>query len=220
MLGAIGIFLYVGAEVSIGSFLVNYLSQPFYRRAQGSRCGEICGPVLGWSDGRAVHRLHFSCPTENDATEHLDWIGFFSLRWHFHTTSQGIGLRRSCTSDCGCQSSSFSSWAQEDPERLWHSWPSVLRSLSSLQWSLRRAGNVDSPFGWTLQLHHVPNDIHSCDRPNSVVTPVKDRASSAWRSSAAALIPVLQGAFADAIGIHHAFFSPGLVLYLRRLLRT
>jgi len=28
VLGAIGIFLYVGAEVSIGSFLVNYFSQP------------------------------------------------------------------------------------------------------------------------------------------------------------------------------------------------
>lgn len=29
VLGAIGIFVYVGAEVSIGSFLVNYLGQPF-----------------------------------------------------------------------------------------------------------------------------------------------------------------------------------------------
>jgi FHS family L-fucose permease-like MFS transporter len=29
VLGAIGIFVYVGAEVSIGSFLVNYLSQPY-----------------------------------------------------------------------------------------------------------------------------------------------------------------------------------------------
>ena len=29
VLGAIGIFLYVGAEVSIGSFLVNYFSQPY-----------------------------------------------------------------------------------------------------------------------------------------------------------------------------------------------
>ena len=28
MLGAIGIFVYVGAEVSIGSFLINYFSQP------------------------------------------------------------------------------------------------------------------------------------------------------------------------------------------------
>src|SRR5262249_8608529 len=28
VLGAIGIFIYVGAEVSIGSFLVNYFSQP------------------------------------------------------------------------------------------------------------------------------------------------------------------------------------------------
>jgi FHS family L-fucose permease-like MFS transporter len=29
VLGAIGIFIYVGAEVSIGSFLVNYFSQPY-----------------------------------------------------------------------------------------------------------------------------------------------------------------------------------------------
>jgi FHS family L-fucose permease-like MFS transporter len=29
LLGVIGIFVYVGAEVSIGSFLVNYFSQPF-----------------------------------------------------------------------------------------------------------------------------------------------------------------------------------------------
>jgi FHS family L-fucose permease-like MFS transporter len=44
VLGAVGIFLYVGAEVSIGSFLVNFMSQP---------------DIAGFSEAEAAHYVSY-----------------------------------------------------------------------------------------------------------------------------------------------------------------
>lgn len=44
VLGAVGIFLYVGAEVSIGSFLVNFMSQP---------------DIAGFSEAEAAHHVSY-----------------------------------------------------------------------------------------------------------------------------------------------------------------
>ncbi|WP_246737883.1 MULTISPECIES: sugar MFS transporter [Rhizobium] len=44
VLGAVGIFLYVGAEVSIGSFLVNFMSQP---------------DIAGFSEAEAAHHVAY-----------------------------------------------------------------------------------------------------------------------------------------------------------------
>ncbi len=50
MLGAVGIFVYVGGEVAIGSFLVNYISQPFI----GAMSVEAAGRYLSFYWGGAM----------------------------------------------------------------------------------------------------------------------------------------------------------------------
>ncbi len=61
VLGAIGIFLYVGAEVSIGSFLVNYIGQPFVAGFSPERAGKFVafywgGAMVGRFVGSALQR--------------------------------------------------------------------------------------------------------------------------------------------------------------------
>jgi MFS transporter, FHS family, L-fucose permease len=61
ILGAIGIFVYVGAEVSIGSFLVNYLSQPYIAGMPEVEAGKYVsfywgGAMVGRFIGAAVMR--------------------------------------------------------------------------------------------------------------------------------------------------------------------
>lgn len=58
-LGAIGIFVYVGAEVSIGSFLVNYLSQPEIAGLREAEAGQYVslywgGAMVGRFIGSAI----------------------------------------------------------------------------------------------------------------------------------------------------------------------
>ena len=57
LFGAIGIFAYVGAEVSIGSFLVNYFGLPQDRRSSRVNRGGLCFLLLGWCHDRALCRL-------------------------------------------------------------------------------------------------------------------------------------------------------------------
>ncbi len=61
ILGAVGIFVYVGAEVSIGSFLVNYLGQPDIAGLAESQAGKFVsfywgGAMIGRFIGAAVQR--------------------------------------------------------------------------------------------------------------------------------------------------------------------
>lgn len=61
VLGAVAIFLYVGAEVSIGSFLVNYFGQPFIAGLKDSDAGKFVsfywgGAMVGRFIGSAVQR--------------------------------------------------------------------------------------------------------------------------------------------------------------------
>ena len=56
VLGAIAIFVYVGGEVSIGSFLVNYLGEPYIAGLSAAEAGRYLSLLLGRRDGRAVHR--------------------------------------------------------------------------------------------------------------------------------------------------------------------
>ncbi|MGE5402634.1 MAG: L-fucose:H+ symporter permease [Ignavibacteriales bacterium] len=61
VLGALGIFVYVGAEVSIGSFLVNYLGQPFIANLPAAEAGKYVsfywgGAMVGRFIGSAVQR--------------------------------------------------------------------------------------------------------------------------------------------------------------------
>lgn len=61
VLGAVGIFVYVGGEVAIGSFLVNYISQPFIGGMDVAEAGKFVsfywgGAMVGRFVGSAVMR--------------------------------------------------------------------------------------------------------------------------------------------------------------------
>ncbi|MFH0813185.1 MAG: L-fucose:H+ symporter permease [Pseudomonadota bacterium] len=61
VLGAVGIFIYVGAEVSIGSFLVNYIGQPYIAGLPEAKAGKLVsfywgGAMIGRFIGSAVQR--------------------------------------------------------------------------------------------------------------------------------------------------------------------
>ncbi len=71
--GAIAIFVYVGAEVSIGSFLVNYFSQPDIGGMTAKIAGRFRCLLLGWGHGRAIHRIRAIAEDE-------DWPPSWHLR--------------------------------------------------------------------------------------------------------------------------------------------
>ena len=61
VLGAVGIFVYVGAEVSIGSFLVNYFGQDYIVGYTAAKAGEMvalywAGAMIGRFIGSAVQK--------------------------------------------------------------------------------------------------------------------------------------------------------------------
>jgi len=61
ILGAIGLFIYVGAEVSVGSFLINYLGQPYIAGLNPADAGKFVsfywgGSMVGRFIGSALQR--------------------------------------------------------------------------------------------------------------------------------------------------------------------
>ena len=70
--GVIGIFVYVGAEVAIGSFLVELLQSAVYRQPFGERRGQVGFVVLGRCNGGPLHRRPGAAET---ARGNGSWIG-------------------------------------------------------------------------------------------------------------------------------------------------
>jgi FHS family L-fucose permease-like MFS transporter len=67
LLGALGIFLYVGAEVSIASLMINFLSHP-----------DVMRPMLENPDGTTVLGIfHFEGGAEERAGKMLSWLYWF-----------------------------------------------------------------------------------------------------------------------------------------------
>ncbi len=66
--GAIGIFVYVGAEVSIGSFLVNYFGATRDRWPDGKSRRQLRRFLLGRRDGGTLHRIRASAKSEDAGT--------------------------------------------------------------------------------------------------------------------------------------------------------
>jgi FHS family L-fucose permease-like MFS transporter len=73
ILGAIGIFAYVGAEVSIGSFLVNYFSLPEIAGPVREVRSRFCFLLLGWHHDRTLCRCRTS-------TADQSWLPAGSMR--------------------------------------------------------------------------------------------------------------------------------------------
>ena len=163
ILGAVGIFVYVGAEVSIGSFLVNYFSQPEI----GGLSEKIAASyvALYWG-GAMVGRFIGSGLLQRVRTGHL------------------LGLCAVCAA--------------------------VLVAISMMStghvamWSILLVGFFNSimfPSIFTLGVAELG--------------PLTGDGSGVMIMAivGGALIPLAQGAVADRIGIHHAFFMP-VICYL------
>jgi FHS family L-fucose permease-like MFS transporter len=161
--GAIGIFVYVGAEVSIGSFLVNYFSQPEI----GGLTEKVAASFVAFYWGGAmVGRFIGSGLLQKMKTGHL------------------LGICAVCAAALVTIS--------------------MLTSGHFAMWSIILVGFFNSimfPSIFTLGVAELG--------------PLTGDGSGVMIMAivGGALIPLAQGAIADKIGIHHAFFLP-VICYL------
>lgn len=160
VLGAIAIFLYVGAEVSIGSFLVNYFGQSFIAGLKDSDAGKLVsfywgGAMVGRFIGSAVQR-------KISPAKVLIFNSFIA-------GSLVI--------------------------------VSMLTSGHLAMWTILAVGVVNSimfPTIFTLAIDGLGK--HTGQASGILCTAIVG----------GAILPVIQGFFADNIGIQHAFFVPVL----------
>lgn len=158
VLGAASIFVYVGAEVSIGSFLVNYLGQPFIAGLPESEAGKYVsfywgGAMIGRFIGSAVQRK----------------------------IKPGVVL-------------AFNAFAAALLVVV-----TMLTNGQVAMWSILAVGLFNSimfPTIFTLAIDGLGK--HTGQGSGILCMAIVG----------GALIPLLQGFFADNIGIHHAFFLP------------
>ncbi len=160
VLGAIGIFVYVGGEVSIGSFLVNYIGQPFIAGLKEADAGKFVsfywgGAMIGRFIGSAVQR-------KINPGKVLT----------FNALMAGILVLIS-----------------------------MFTFGSVAMWAILAVGLFNSimfPTIFTLAIDGLGK--HTGQASGILCTAIVG----------GAILPVVQGFFADNIGIHHAFFIPVL----------
>lgn len=160
VLGVIGIFVYVGAEVSIGSFLVNYFSQP---------------SIGGMSEKEAAVYVSFYWGAA--------MVGRFIGSAILQRLSTGVVLGFAAIAACLLVTAS------------------MLGSGSMAVWSIILVGLFNSvmfPSIFTLGI--------------AGLGPLTGKGSGLLIAAivGGAIIPVVQGGFADRIGIHHAFIVPAV----------
>ena len=209
MLGAIGIFLYVGAEVSIGSFLVNYLSQPFIAGLKEADAGKYValywgGAMVGRFIGSIslaqlkttrrniliglvfLFAVAFSYYITRDWTETLVYLGFVVANLLVFLVGAGRPGK----------TLAFLAFGASVLVIL-----TMVFSGAPAMWTVLSVGLFNSimfPTIFTLAIDQLGR--HTGEGSGILCMAIVG----------GALIPVLQGAFADAIGIHHAFFLPVL----------
>ena len=158
--GAVAIFLYVGAEVSIGSFLVNYFGQPFIAGLKDSDAGKFVsfywgGAMVGRFIGSVVQR-------KINPAKVLIFNSFFAASLVII---------------------------------------SMLTFGAVAMWTILAVGMFNSimfPTIFTLAIDGLGK--HTGQASGILCTAIVG----------GAILPVVQGFFADNIGIHHAFFIPVL----------
>jgi FHS family L-fucose permease-like MFS transporter len=161
--GALGLFAYVGAEVSIGSFLVNYLGQP---DIAGFSPQVAAGYVSFYWGGAMVGRFIGAAVLQRIKTAHL------------------LAICAICTATLVLVS--------------------MLTSGHLAMWSMIGVGFFNSimfPSIFTLGVAELgPLTGNGSGLMNMAIV-------------GGAIVPLIQGAMADRIGIHHAFFLP-VICYL------
>lgn len=160
ILGAVAIFVYVGGEVSIGSFLVNYLGQSYIAGLREADAGKLVslywgGAMIGRFIGSAVQRK----------------------------IKPGKVLAFNAVVAAGLVIISMITYGQ------------------IAMWSILAVGLFNSimfPTIFTLAIAGLGK--HTGQASGILCTAIVG----------GAILPVVQGYFADSIGIHHAFFIPVL----------
>jgi MFS transporter, FHS family, L-fucose permease len=161
--GALGIFAYVGAEVSIGSFLVNYFGQPDIADLSAKTAA---GYVSFYWGGAMIGRFLGAGLLRKFRAGHL--LGAFAI----------------CTSSLVCLS--------------------MLTHGHFAMWSILAVGFFNSIMFPTIFSLGVAE-----------LGPLTGNGSGILNMAivGGAIVPLIQGAIADRIGIHHAFFIP-VICYL------
>jgi FHS family L-fucose permease-like MFS transporter len=161
--GALAIFAYVGAEVSIGSFLVNYFGQP---EIAGLSAKTAAGYVLFYWAGAMIGRFLGAGLLRKFRAGHL--LGAFAI-----CTSSLVSL-------------------------------SMLTHGHFAMWSILAVGFFNSIMFPTIFSPGVAE-----------LDPLTGNGSGILNTAivGGAILPLIQGAIADHIGIHHAFFVP-VICYL------
>lgn len=163
LFGALGIFAYVSAEVSIGSFMVNYLGQP---EIAGFSPKIAAGYVSFYWGGAMVGRFIGAAVLQKIKTGHLLAI-------------------------CAVCTATFVTF-------------SILTTGHLAMWSMIAVGFFNSIMFPSIFALGVAE-----------LGPLTGTGSGLMNMAivGGAIIPVLQGAIADHIGIHHAFLLP-VICYL------
>jgi FHS family L-fucose permease-like MFS transporter len=160
VLGALAIFLYVGGEVSIGSFLVNFLSQPDIAGLDEQAAGKLV--ALYWG-GAMIGRFVGS---------YLTRVFRPNLCLAFNAAAAVVLVVSA-----------------------------MMTSGAIAQWAILAVGLCNSimfPTIFTLAIDGLGR--HTGQGSGILCTAIVG----------GALVPLLQGYFADQIGIQHAFFIPAL----------
>lgn len=158
VLGAVGIFVYVGAEVSIGSFLVNYLGEPFIANLKEADAGRFVSFYWG---GAMVGRFIGSVAQRKIKP---------SYALTFSAVAAGVLVIIS-----------------------------MMTSGAFATWSILAVGLFNSimfPTIFTMAIDGLGK--HTGQASGILCTAIVG----------GAIIPVVQGYFADTFGIQHAFFIP------------
>ena len=161
--GALGIFAYVGAEVSVGSFLVNYFGLPEIANLSAK---SAAGYVSFYWGGAMLGRFLGAGLLRKFKAGHL--LGAFAI-----CTSSLVGL-------------------------------SMLTDGHFAMWSILAVGLFNSIMFPTIFSLGVAE-----------LGPLTGNGSGILNMAivGGAILPLIQGAIADRIGIHHAFFIP-VICYL------
>ncbi|HXZ79731.1 MAG TPA: sugar MFS transporter [Terriglobales bacterium] len=228
VLGAVAIFVYVGAEVSIGSFLINYLSQSYIgniSQLEAARYvsyywgGAMIGRFIGSALLHGVRTIHMAiCAVISGALLGLSYmesafqgIPFFehAFRW----LVQGRPLVALCTAIFVVLLLASLVKGGRVAMKTGHllglcatcTTVLVITSMSTTgpvaMWSIILVGLFNSimfPSIFTLGIAEL--GPLTGDGSGLLIMAIVG----------GALIPVAQGAVADRIGIHHAFFLPAI----------
>jgi FHS family L-fucose permease-like MFS transporter len=209
VLGAIGIFVYVGAEVSIGSFLVNYLSQDFVANLKAVDAGKYVslywgGAMIGRFIGSItlggklspvrylllglvlVLAVALGFYNTRDVTESMIYLGFAVVNLAAFLTSSGKPGRTLGLLAFGAAILVVATMVLDGRPAMW----TIL--------AVGLFNSIMFPTIFTLAVDGLGK--HTGHASGILCMAIVG----------GAVLPVIQGLFADAIGIHHAFFLPVL----------